>query len=295
MYPLPEKVREGLTWRRFRNALRSPTLLWHNARFWWNDEVSESEHIFVLGPPRSGTTLVKNVVQSHTDVCGIEGESWFFLRANYADVCLPGISADTEARIVQTSQSVTGLFDRWADVIKKRTVATYFLEKTPESALRLDYITSHFPESHIVFIVRDPRDGLRSAQNFPGYWATLPDADRVGGYLATWKRSVRAYLHHAEHETMIRVRYEDFCREPEAQLSALSDKIGIEVQEHQLDPAAYGETEVSMNEAHSRLRQPITPDSIGRWRQELSKDEVARIERTLADEMKALDYELTLE
>jgi hypothetical protein len=68
-------------------------------------------------------------------------------------------------------------------VIKKRTVATYFLEKTPESALRLDYITSHFPESHIVFIVRDPRDGLRSAQKFRGYWATLPDEDRVGDTL----------------------------------------------------------------------------------------------------------------
>jgi hypothetical protein len=71
-----------------------------------------------------------------------------------------------EARIVQTSRSVTGLFDRWADAVKKRTDATYFLEKTPESALRLDYITSHFPESHIVFILRDPRDGLRSAKTF---------------------------------------------------------------------------------------------------------------------------------
>ena len=95
MNPLPEKAKSGLTWRRLRNALRAPSLLWRNARFWWNSEVSSSEHIFVVGPPRSGTTLVKNVLRAHTEVCGVDGETWFFLRTNYADVRPPGISGDT--------------------------------------------------------------------------------------------------------------------------------------------------------------------------------------------------------
>ena len=129
---------------------------------------------------------------------------------------------------------MTGLFDRYADTIKKQAGTPYFLEKTLEHALRLGYIASHFPESHIVFVVCDPRDGLRSAQNFSGYWATLPDEDRTGGYLATWHRSVRAYLDHADRDAVISVRYEDFCREPQESLQGLTGSIGIEVQDYQL-------------------------------------------------------------
>jgi hypothetical protein len=77
---LPEKARAGLTWRHVQEALRSPSLVWRNARFLWHDEISSERHIFVMGPPRSGTTLVKRVIESHSDVCGVEGETWFFLR-----------------------------------------------------------------------------------------------------------------------------------------------------------------------------------------------------------------------
>jgi hypothetical protein len=92
---LLEQVRQGVTWRRLRNAFRAPSLLGRNVRFWWNSEVSSSEHIFVVGPPRSGTTLVKNVLRANMEVCGVDGETWFFLRTNYADVRPLGISGDT--------------------------------------------------------------------------------------------------------------------------------------------------------------------------------------------------------
>jgi hypothetical protein len=234
MNPLPEKAKSGLTWRRLRNALRAPSLLWRNARFWWNSEVSSSEHIFVVGPPRSGTTLVKNVLRAHTEVCGVDGETCVLPAHELRRRTSAGDLRGYGGGLVQASRSVTGLFDRYADTIKKQVGAPYFLEKTPEQALRLDYIAEHFPAAHTVFVLRDPRDGLRSAQNFPGYWATLPDEDRTGEYLATWHRSVRAYLDHADRDAVISVRYEDFCREPEDSLQGLTKSIGIEKQDYQL-------------------------------------------------------------
>lgn len=246
----------------------------------------------MMEPPRSGTTLVKTTLQAYTDVCGVNDETWSFLRTNYADVRPPGISDDTADRLVQASRSVTGLFDRYADTIKEQSDAVYFLEKTPEHALRLDYIASHFSDSHVIFVVRDPRDGLRSAQNFAGYWATLPKEDRTGGYLATWRRSVRAYLDHADRDAVISVRYEDFCREPEDSLKGLTASIGIEKQDHQLDPATYGKGHEEKVEGHARLREPITAESVRKWKEELSESEIIRVERTLADEMETLDYAL---
>jgi len=83
---LPEKTRNGLTWRRLRNPLRAPARVVRNVPYWWNDTISEEEHIFVLGPPRSGTTLAKTVLQAHTSICGVDGETWFFLCKDYSTI-----------------------------------------------------------------------------------------------------------------------------------------------------------------------------------------------------------------
>jgi hypothetical protein len=294
MNPLPEKVREGLTWRRFRNALRSPSLLWRNAPFWWNDDVSTSEHLFVLGPPRSGTTLLKNILQSHSEICGVDSETRFFLRSNYAGFRHPSIPDDEMNTLIRESQSPVDLFDRFAERMKEQSQANRFLEKTPEHALRLSYLLDHFPRSHFAFIVRDPRDGVRSARKHPVIWSTFPDKDRLGGYLEVWRRSVEAFLVHAGDDAVVQIRYEDLCRDPQTEVRALLQEIGIQFEDQQLDPEEYGKTKASTSETHSRLRAPITAKSVGRWKDTLTKTDILRIERTLADEMKALDYELTL-
>jgi len=292
---LPEKVRTGLTWRRVCSALRAPGLIFRNVQFWWNEDVSQRRHIFVVGPPRSGTTLLKNVIQSHSEVFGIEGETRFFLRRNYADFRHPSVSDEEMEQLVRKARSPVDLFDRFAEVIRRHSCGSRFLEKTPEHALRLPYLLNHFPESHVVFVVRDPRDGLRSAREHPVIWSTFPDDDRMGGYLAVWKQSAQAYLNHADHESVLNLRYECFCREPRETLQSLLGPIGLEIEEQQLNAEAYGDTETSASATHARLREPITPKSVGAWREELSETEVQRVERTLAEEMKAFGYPLEYE
>lgn len=287
---LPEKARMGLTWRRVRNALRAPARAFRNARFWWNDAVSEQEHVFVVGPPRSGTTLVKTVLQSHTRICGVEEETWFFLRRDHAGFRHADVSDSEMKRLVREADSITGLFDRFAEAVKEKTGAIYFLEKTPEHALRLSFLVEHFPRSTFVFLVRDPRDGLRSAKNFPGYWATLPDEDRTGGYLETWRRSVEAYEMHADVSSVLCLRYEDVCRRPAEEVRRVLDVLELEMEPQQLDPSAYGAGYHEKVDAHARLQEPITAKSVGAWRDELSVNDVQRVERTLGEEMRAFDY-----
>ena len=290
--PLPEKARRGLTWRRLRNALRSPIEIAKNIPFWWNDEVSDCPHIFVMGPPRSGTTLVKNVIQSHTEVCGVDGETWFFLRKNIAGFRHSSIPDEEMRRLIRSSQSITELFDQFATRICREKGGARFLEKTPEHALELNYLLDHFPSADIVFVVRDPRDGLRSARNFLGYWATLPDEDRTGGYIATWKECVEAYRRHAGNAAVKLIRYEDFCRKPHETLRRITGAIGLTVQEHQLDPTRYGATSETKVDGHARLRNPITPESVGKWQDELSGETIARVEKALREDMVTLGYSL---
>jgi hypothetical protein len=130
---LPEKAQTGLTWRRIRNALKAPSRLLHNVKFWWHDTVSDKEHIFVMGPPRSGTTLVKTVLRTHSNICGVDGETWFFLRKDYAGFRHRAVPNSDMQRFVQESRSITELFDRFAEASKRDQDAAYFLEKTPNT------------------------------------------------------------------------------------------------------------------------------------------------------------------
>jgi len=287
---IPEKAQTGLTWRRVRNALRDPFRLLHNVKFWCNDRVSEKEHIFIMGPPRSGTTLVKTVLRTHSRICGVDGETWFFLRKDYAGFRHPAVPDSDMQQYVREADSVTGLFDRFAEAVRTDEDAAHFLEKTPEHALRLSYLVNHFPQSTFVFLVRDPRDGLRSAKNFTAYWATLPDQDRTGGYLETWRRSVEAYEEFADDSSIVLLRYEDFCQQPADELRRILDRIGFGIEPQQLDPSAYGESHGEKHEAHARLRQPITPKSVGAWREQLDEANVRRVEQTLAEKMRTFGY-----
>jgi hypothetical protein len=192
--------------------------------------------------------------------------------------------------LIQESKSVVGLFDRFANTIKRNTGANRFLEKSPRHALRMRYITDHFPKSTIVFVVRDPRDGVRSAREHPVIWSTFPDNNRLEGYLRVWKKSVEAYLSHVDYGRVLMIRYEDLCREPHETIRALSQSIGIGMEEQQLHPETYGDTKASISTTHTRLQEQITPKSVGAWREKLSKADARHVERTLAEEMQVLDY-----
>jgi hypothetical protein len=288
---LPRKLRL-VTRRRVYAALKKPLVVLRNLKFLLGDEVSNERHIFVVGPPRSGTTLVKNVLRAHTEICGVDDETYFFSRKNYVDFRHPSVSDARMKRLIAQARSAVDLFDRFADTRKKQANATIFLEKTPEHALWLDYILRHFPESEVIFVVRDPRDAFRSAKDNPSYWQGLPSADPLGGYMETWRRSVVAYCDHRDTECVHLVRYEEFCQRPDQELGRIMARLEMCTQDQQLQPASYAKTRVSRKQGHGRLSEPISTKTIGKWREVLGDSEVERIENYAKDKISALGYRL---
>nr|WP_272506449.1 sulfotransferase [Salinibacter ruber] len=259
----------------------------------WNKKKSDREHIFVMGPPRSGTTLVKRVLETHSGICGLEGETWFFLRNNYADFRHQSIPDEVMEKLVEESRSIAGLFDRVAESVREKGCERV-LEKTARHALRMRFIADRFPRSTLIFVVRDPRDCVRSAREHPIIWTNYPDDDRLGGYMEVWRKSVQEYLQCCKRQSVILVQYEDFCRNPGERLRVVMDRIDVKFEKQQLKPARYRDTSSADVRPHKRLREPISPKSVGRWREKLAKDTVARIETTLTKEMERMGYSTTL-
>lgn len=118
-------------------------------------------HVFVLGFPRSGTTLIEVVLEGHPDVVSLEEKESLidavraFMRApadlerlaRSGDAALEPLRAAYWRRVAQTGVEVAG---------------KVFVDKHPLNTLKLPLIAKLFPDAKILFACRDPRDVVLS-------------------------------------------------------------------------------------------------------------------------------------
>jgi hypothetical protein len=287
---LPSKLDRGLNWRRLQVLFRKPAVLIRNARFLFTSSTSEEEHIFVVGPPRSGTTLVKNILRGHPRIASIDDESFFFFRRNYYDFELSGIPEKKMETLVQRSRDSVHLFDLIAQRVKEASGAERFLEKTASHALRTGFLLEHFPRSKVVFTLRDVRDGFLSARRNPAYWSSLDSSDPLRSYAENWRECAKKGLEHRMHERVRLLRYEDLCEEPDPQIQATMQFLGLSYEATQLHPTSYSQTEVSNQQGHERLKRSISSETVSQWKTRMDPGTEARLCKIAGRELHALGY-----
>jgi len=141
--------------------------------------ISEAEPVFIVGCGRSGTTLLRMMLDMHRDIC-CGPETWLFLQDGeegnpYERTYCAALSISLGipfARLweqnnsgisrAQIAESALSLF---AEKEKKPRWA----EKTPLHVHRIDYILTHFPKAKIVHILRDGRDVICSLVTHPKF------------------------------------------------------------------------------------------------------------------------------
>lgn len=256
--------------------------------------------VFVVGMPRSGTTLLSTVLDSHPRVA-IAPETLFLSywdRANRRrDLSRPavfdrfwekfsnhvrfpylGVDPDaTRARILAagppTLRSIfVGVLSAYADRFGKPR----FGEKTPQHFRRLDRVFEWFPDARVAFLVRDPRGMVASLLATP--WSH----PWIDWYAAQWRESVAAWRRRADDPRVRLIRYEDLVGDPERSVRELCAFLGEEFDPGMLTrEAAAHRLEGLANwplEHQTRAMGPIDAASVGKWRQALSPERVATIE-----------------
>lgn len=186
--------------------------------------------IFLVGPYRSGTTLLRYILDSHSHIaCPPESD---FLTALSALVNVPAY---------RHSLKTMG-YDREHVLLKLRELAVYFFgnyaaslgkerwaDKTPGYIDCLDFILSLFPEAQFVMIYRHgfdqahsfTRGGTFMRDALQGY--VREDEDLRIGAVRYWREKVeRMMAFESIHpDKCFRICYEDLCNDPEEKLQAL--------------------------------------------------------------------------
>ena len=225
--------------------------------------------IFVMGMPRSGSSLIEQILASHPQVMGA-GE------LPILNAILPALALkDRPNEAVLYPEYVSGLnasdFGELARAYLTRC-APYaredakFTDKLPSNFFYLGLIHLMLPNARIIHTVRDPMDTCVSC--FTNYFAGNQDytynLGELGRFYKRYQRLMEHWRRVLPEGAFIDVRYEDMVADTEAQARRLLDYCGLPWDDACL---RFYEAKRLVKTASSRqVREPIYSRSVGRWR-----------------------------
>ena len=223
--------------------------------------------IFIIGMPRAGSTLIEQILASHSQIEGtmelmtlpnlerairLEGGRQF--KENYPQ-SLQHFNPQQLASFGQTYLDNTAVY---------RTSKPYFIDKLPPNFERIGLLHKILPQAIIIDARRHPMDCGYSAfkQHFAGGHEYSYQLEHIGAYY-------NGYLRFMDHwdsvlpGKVLRVQYEDMVRATEATVRLLLKHVGVDFEPGCL---RFFENKRAVKTASSeQVRQPIYTGSVGKW------------------------------
>lgn len=252
---------EPLTLGMFRNIEETFTPELLASREGWGD--SSDLPIVIVGLPRSGTTLIEQILASHTQVHGA-GELGLF-----AELLTETDNSSLFPEPVEALQpeQIRTLGQRYAEGLQTKNPAARFVtDKMPGNLPFTGMIHLALPNARIILVRRDPVDVSLSC--FSTMFAGGLDYSWDLGEMGRFARASLRLMDHWERllpaDRLLTVRYEDFVADQKNQTRRLLDFCGLDWEEACL---AFHKTERAVKTAsYSQVRRPIYQSSVRRWR-----------------------------
>jgi len=221
--------------------------------------------IFIVGMPRSGTSLVEQILTSHTKVHGA-GESEALTESvsaflSKSEVC--EYEFDNK-KIFQQTQLNTAANNYLKTLFKGIDKNLFVTDKMPHNFLRLGMVALLFPGAKIIHCMRDPMDTCLSI-----YANSLSAAHPYANDLTSLGEHYKAYSELMNHwrsvlpVSLYDIHYEKLVESPEDEIKRMLDFIHLPWEDGCLN-YHHNERQVTTI-SYDQVRQPLYKSSIGRW------------------------------
>lgn len=277
--------------------------------------MSKNPHVFVVGCPRSGTTLLQRMLDNHSDLA-VANDTHFIPRViakekeanpaltselvervrSYRRVERLGLSNEDLSAAASAASSysefVSLLYDTFARIHGKTLAG----EKTPDYGQHIDRLIALFPEARFIHLVRDGRDVALSTIDWatptkgPGRWTLWPASPMAASAL-WWRWQVEPALHaRAKYgpKKVLELRYEDLVSAPEFELDRITRFLGIP---YDASMATYYEGKEKSTANRSSKSAWLRPTAgLRDWRSQMSQHDLALFEALCGDLLDTLGY-----
>lgn len=246
----------------------------------WADRAADpsgDRRAFLLGHPRSGTSLLEQILDAHPMIHSVDEADHFadhiakgLIRmhdasGNHGD--FPGFVSRLETHAVGSVASA--YFDALDREIGPRVDSSCSLDKNPGLSIVVPLMARVLPHASVIVALRDPRDVCLSAyfqsirrNAWSVNWLTL--AETIEQYVFT----MRLWLEVREKlvQPWIESRYEDLIRDPVSEGQRVTRFLGLDWHPAQADPAAHARGKFVRSPTHAEVIRPVYRSAEGRWR-----------------------------
>ncbi len=175
-------------------------------------------------------------------------------------------------------------------------------EQTPRNIFYARALLDLYPAAHLVHIVRDPRAVMASQKKRWQRRSLAAEGTAVPRYHSLrvwvnyhpytiarlWSRATREALALAEHPRVTLIRFEDLVQDPETTVRLLCGRLDLDFDERLLD---VGQINSSYQSSAGGARRGLHADAIARWKDTLTRTEIAITEQRCANLMRRFGYE----
>jgi hypothetical protein len=287
-----------------------------------SSQESSKQPIFIIGAPRSGTTLLRLMLTSHPDIC-IPPESMFFVQlepkygklenlAEKIDEFLDDLYSNDKflewnidrARLQENlnlydelnySKAISTVYQTYR--LKTDPNAHIWGDKNPTYIYHIDRIFQYFPNAKIIHIIRDVRavySSMKTVSNFPGWGKKQKTQSLIFEVTRVWSQAVQSFNKYNNNHQFYNIHYEKLISNPDNQLNQLCSWLGINFSESMLDYYNKNTQKELVPKHrlswHQNTLKPILEDRIEAWANELSLSEIEALEILNKNNLKILGY-----
>jgi len=224
--------------------------------------------VFIVGLPRTGTTLVERIVGRNKGVISAEETNDFTLA--FSSVINQYIEANPGRQLNPLSAALEVDYNEIAgrylgNMQGMLGAAECYLDKTPFNFLYCGLIKKAFPKARILHLVRDPMDTCYAVFKtlFSQAYYYSYDLEELADYYIGY-RKLMDHWHQLMPGAILDVSYEELVSHPQGVSKRIAEYIGFEWSEELID--IQDSEEPSSTASAAQVREPIHTESIGLWR-----------------------------
>lgn len=262
-------------------------------------------NFFIIGAQRSGTTLLRLILNSHSQIAiPEEGTFWMPLLRRYGvnphkkfskkelDNCLKYISSNSQFKLwnipcdelidkinYHSCQDLLSLMQIVYSMYSEKHHKAIWADKTPSFFRMVPELSRLFPEAKFIHIIRDGRDLYLS-------WRKIdPGKSNIAVCALEWCHKVctaQKDLLKFRNSNHLEIRYEDLVQDPKKILNSICLFLNIKFEAEMLNFWQQSEKYIGCH--HSELIfKPLSTHSINKWKKELSDNELQVFENIAGD------------